>query len=289
MKFSDGYAFPHPVLGIGDDIEGRAEVVPILNEDEDTMDYIVTLQYTLENTDLTDLIAQGKARLLCEVNCSGTLYRKAHLTADLTQIIRIPATHLRGEVRLLCLLISIAPIPEYKNSKAHADFEGYVFAIDPGEVLAFLGETFFIAGIRYRELKAVSSFMEIIPGHNEFGDFNILLDNPKIQIQLSKNDFLTYSKPLIAKGSEFASTFHSGIVLPALIHALYQLADPEKRELREMAWAKIIEFRLANDENLKNLQLNEDNILKIAQALLGMPLERLLKDILGRMTADSDD
>jgi hypothetical protein len=152
-----------------------------------------------------------------------------------------------------------------------------------------LGESFFIAGIAWQKLTAVSSFMEIISGENEEGDFNIILDTSKIQVQLSKKDFQRYREPVIGSTAEYASTFHSSIVLSTLIHALYQLADPSKSDLIELPWAKIIQFRLQTDEKLRGLALNADNILKIAQLLLGMPMERLLTDLHNKVTSDTDD
>lgn len=287
MKFK-GYSFPHPVLGLGDDIKGDVSVKLDYDQTTDNENYLLTIEYELENSDIEKLLEEKKAVFLCEVNCTGTLYRKSEICASPIQIVSIPKDGVRDKVELLFLLVSAEPIFNYTNSEVHDDFTGYKFDIEEGDVLAYLGESSFIAGIAYQKLKAVSSFMEIIRGENESGDFNIILDSQKIQIRLSKNDYKKYSDRRIGSNPENASVIHSSIVLPTLIHALYQLNNKESG-VTEFAWAKIIEFRLENDENLKSISLEDSNIPKIAQQLLGMPTERLLNDLFTHITSNPDN
>lgn len=283
MKFKD-YSFPHPVLGLGDDVGGTASVKKLDNDETmDNENYLLTIEYELDNPDLQKLVKEKKAVFLCEINCTGTLFRKSETCASPIQIVSIPKDGVRDKVELLFLLVSAEPIPDYTNSKVHSDFDGYKFDIEKGDVLAYLGESFFIAGIAYQKLKAVSAFMEIIRGENESGDFNIILGSQKIQIQLSKNDYEKYCDRRIGSSFENASIIHSSIVLPTLIHALYQLSK-KNSDVTEYAWANLIKFRLENDENLNLISL-EDNIPKIAQNLLGMPAERLMNDLFARVTA----
>lgn len=287
MKFK-GYSFPHPVLGLGDDIKGNKPVVNLkYDEDKDEENYLLTIEYELDNSDLEKLLDEKKAVFLCEINCTGTLYRKSETCASPIQIVAIPKDGVRDKVELLFLLVSAEPISDYANSEVHDDFTGYKFDIEKGDVLAYFGESSFIAGIAYQKLKAVSSFMEIIKGENESGDFNIILESQKIQIQLSKKDYEKYCDRRIGSSSENASIIHSSIVLPALIHALYQL-NKKDSDVKEFAWAKIIEFRLESDENLKSISLEDNNIPKIAQKLLGLPAKRLLDDLFARITSNPE-
>jgi len=287
MKFS-GYSFPHPVLGLSDDVDGNASVVNLTNDETtDKENYLLTIEYKLDNLDLEKLLADKKVQFVCELSCTGTLYRKSESSDSPIQKISVPKNYVRDKVELLFLLVAIEANPHYTNSKVHPDFLGYSFDIDSGDVLAYLGESSFIAGIAYQKLKAVSSFMEIIKGANDTGDFNIILESPKIQIQLSIKDYEKYCEPRIGKNPEYATVFHSSIVLPTIIHALYQLKQED--DVKEYAWAKIIQFRLDNDENLKSIQFEEKNIPKIAQLFLGMPVERLLLDLFTRVTSNPDN
>ncbi|MFA5011119.1 MAG: hypothetical protein WC644_04115 [Ignavibacteria bacterium] len=286
MKF-DGFSFPHPVLGIKDDIEGVSSVDEIkLDEMSNSDNYILNIKYKLSNIDLEEMITKKSAFFHCELNCSSTLFRKSYLSDTSHHEIWIPKDYVRDKVELLFTLISTHAFSNYQNSKAHCDFLNFKFDIDNGDVLAYLGKGYFIAGISYHKLKAVSSFMEIEKGENETGDYNVILDNPKILIKLSKNDYIKYCDSRIGKNRECATIFHSSIVLPTLIHALYQLTIND--DLKDKSWAIQIFNRLDNDELFIGLSLNEDNILKISQLILGMPIERLLNDLYFQLNTKTD-
>ncbi len=288
MKFN-GYSFPHPVLGLGDDVGGTASVKKLsIDEATDEENYLLAIEYELDNSDLEKMLFDKKVQFICELSCTGTVYRKSEICDSSIQNISIPKDSVRDKVKLLFLLVSVESLTNYTNSEVHPDFVGYEFDIDSGDVLAFLGESSFDARIAYQRLKAVSSFMEIIKGENERGDFNIILDSPKIQIQLSEKDYEKFCEPRIGKNREYVNVIHSSIVLPTLVHALYQL-NKKDSDIKEYAWAKTIEFRLGHDENLKNTPLEEANIPKLAQQLLGMPIERLFGDIFNRVTSNPDN
>ncbi len=292
MRFNSEYAFPHPVLGIRDDISGSAETIVTYDQDTDTDNYIVTIQYHLNNQDLVELVTARKAVFFCELNCTGTLFRSSEASSGFTQTITVPKNAVRERVSLLFLLIAREDIPGYRNSEAHPDFEDYQFEIDKGDVLAYMGEGSFFAGLAYRQLRAVSSFLEITKGTNEAGDFDIILEGSKIEVRLSITDYERYSQPSIGKIPELASTFHAAIVLPTLIHALYQLLTgptQTRDDLNETPWAKIIKYRVENEGGEPRLSMTEDHIVAVAQYLLGSPMERLLKDLSQRTLTEDED
>ena len=292
MRFNSEYAFPHPVLGIREDISGSAQTSVAYDEETDPDNYILTIQYQLNNSDLNDLIAKLKAVFFCDLSCTGTLFRRSEASSNFIQTITVPKNAVRERVDLLFLLIAREDIPGYQNAQANPDFEGYQFDIDKGDVLAYMGEGSFFAGLAYQQLKAVSSFLEITKGKKETGNFEIILEGSKIEVELSVADYDRYSQPSIGKTPDLASTFHAAIVLPALIHALYQLvAGPtqSRDELSETPWAKIIKYRLENEEDAQGLALAEEHIVSVAQYLLGSPLERLLKDLSQRTLTEEED
>lgn len=280
MNFN-GFSFPHPILGLGDEITGLAQVDDIIyDEVTDSENYNLTINYNLDNPDIINLINNQKAAFFCELTCSSTVYRQAELSFNPIQQIKVAKDAVRGKVDMLFLVLANSSISNYTNSQVHADYNGFQFAIDQGDILAYCGEGDFIAGIVYEKLRAVSSFMEVMQGEHSIGELDIILESNKIQVLLSKTDFELYSDARVGKNLKYASTFHSSIALPALIHALYQLKlGSNKDELKERPWAQIIEHRIQNDPLFNSIQLEEDNIIKIAQILLGLPLSRLLADL----------
>jgi hypothetical protein len=193
------------------------------------------------------------------------------------QEIRINKTMLRNKTEILFLITASANIQNYFSKDFNADFSGYRFDFEKGDVLAYFGETDFIAGVSYKKLKAVSSFMIIEKGSEVNGPFNINLDGPKIRIALSANDHEKYSDPRIGRNNKLASTFHSSIVLPSLIHALHRLLKDEG-SFEGNSWAQVIKHRIQNE--LHGVSFEEENIPIIAQKLIDLPLNRLMEDLL---------
>lgn len=237
MKFDD-VSFPHPVLGIGDAISGKTGFrnEPEISTIQDS--YQITIECNLVNDDLQSLVKAVKAEFVCEATCSNTIYRENVVSNNSTIEIEIPKKQVKGKVEFTCLLVAKENLLSYSNSKAHSDYNNFTFDLDKGDVLAFFGEFAFDADIKYEKLKAVSSFMEVV--ENESITFtNIDLKKPKIEVQLSSNDYNSYKNETIAHEIKFSPMFHSSLVLNALLVALYNF-DEHKNYL----WAKALNIQI---------------------------------------------
>lgn len=272
MRFND-ISFPHPVLGIGDAINSNIELVA--TEIKSSADvYEISIKLKQDNVDLVNLLAIGKAEYLCEVTCTNTLFRKS-ITSDSNEIeFLVSKKAVKGRVEFLCLLVAKENIKEYSNSESHSDYNGYSFDLGVGDILAYFGEFSFNADIIYEKLKAVSSFMEIVE-NSDLTYTNIDLKKSKIQVELSSEAYKLIQSDSISREPKFSPVFHSSIVLNALLTALYNF-----EEHRDYLWAQVIDYRLKNDRQLKNISIEEkENIPEIAQRLLGNPFNRLLEGL----------
>lgn len=270
MKFND-VTFPHPVLGLGDSISGNIDLgSPEINSLQDVYEVKINLNHN--NDDLQKMLDNSKAEYLYEVTCTNTLYRKLFLSTKNKIEFEIPKKDVKGRVEFICLLVAKENVVEYTNVEAHKDYTGYSFDLDKGDVLAYFGEFSFNADIKYEKLKAVSSFMEIVESE-DLTYTNIDLKKSKIEIQLPSETFNIYRSDAISQEEKFAPVFHSSIVLNALLTALYNF-----EEHKDYLWATVIDYRLKNDNQFKNINLDEkENIPEIAQRLLGNPFKRLLE------------
>jgi hypothetical protein len=284
MKFND-ITFPHPVLGIpgaiDSDIDLSPEPIIISNADS----YHITIFFKHDNTDLSDLLIAEKAEYLCDVTCTNTLYRESFSCNNGIMEFEIPKKAVKGRVEFACLMVSIADL-EYSNRKSHDDYDGYIFTLEKGDVLAFFGNFDFDADIKYEKLKAVSSFMEVVENENLTYP-NIDLKKNKIEIQLPSEDFRIYRNDVISQQVSYAPIFHSSIVLNSLLIALYNYHFH-----KDYLWARVIEYRLKNDSILADISIEDkENIPEIAQRLLGNPFHRLLEGLLliSESTIDIED
>lgn len=275
MNFNN-ISFPHPVLGAGNDILSE---IKRINKDDieispNDVSYGIKIKYSFDDEDLKQLVKERKVEFICEVTCTNTLYRKITRSEKPKIELEIPRKQVKGKVEFVCLLVAKREIESYSNSNFHTDYNGFSFDIDKGEVLAYFGDFSFNADIRYEKLKAVSSFMEIVPNEELIYTYIDLKKN-KIEIQLPLDTYNLFQSDFISQEVKFSPIFHSSIVLNALLTALYNF-----EEHKDYLWARVIDYRLKNEKQFKDVNFDEvENILEIAQMLLGNPFKRLMEGL----------
>ncbi|MFD1162680.1 hypothetical protein [Hwangdonia seohaensis] len=267
MKFNN-ISFPHPVLGIADTISGNIEFFDeVLSEKGN---YRIKFELNQSNGDINQLLREAKAEYFCEVTCTNTLYREIFTSSDNYISFELPKKHVKGKVEFTCLLISKTAIPQYVNTDAHSDYDGFYFDIEKGDVLVVFGKTSFNADIKYERLKAVSQILVVKPT-KEFDIVNVNLEESKITVEIPEEDYENFASNY-ADDKKYDPVFHSSIVLNALLIALYNI-----KKHKDKFWAEAIMYRIENEKDtFQNLGIDEpENVPEIAQRLLGKPLSRL--------------
>ena len=275
MNFNN-ISFPHPVLGVANEVS--SEIKRIENDDisinPKSHSYEIRVKLSFDDEVLRQLIQDDKAEFICEATCSNTLYRKIIRSEKPKIEFEILRKQVKGGIDFLCLLVAKENIESYSNTNFHSDYNGFSFEVEQGEVLAYFGDFYFNADIKYEKLKAVSSFMEIVP-NEELTYTHVDLKKNKIEIQLPMETYKLYQSDFISQEVKFAPVFHSSIVLNALLTALYNF-----EEHKDYLWAKVIDYRLKNEKQFKDMNFDEkENVPEIAQMLLGNPFKRLLEGL----------
>lgn len=284
MKISN-LSLPHPVLGLGDDVEGRYLVdcdVELSNEQASLF-----IKHNLENKTLEGLVRDGKAVYSVEVHCAQTFLRESFLSENNEHKISIPSSQLRNKVDVHFYVTASEDMSDYQISGANVDYSGYRFEVSTGDVLAYGGSTTFFAAKAWEALQAVSTFMEIQEYPEEEGPIRFELTGPKIIIQVSRNDKKKYDTYKGVRRLE--SIFHSEIVFPALIYSLYQMhKSPEDYE--DLDWYQVLDFRLKEEEKLRKFDRdNPADYPGIAQTLLENPINRSWEGIELLTKSDMED
>lgn len=269
----DNYQFPHPVLtNFTDDISGNPSFVEEIIDRDDF--YSIKIIFSIDNQILENHLNQNLCVIICEVNCSSTVYRDLFKSVGRTVSFDIAKELVRGKVEFSNYMVVKQDIKGYTNPNTHPDYNGFSFDLETGDVLAYFGEFSFNAEINYKKLKAVSSFLKIDERSDiDLADFDI--NNDRIIIKLPVRDYGIYRKQPIAKNEDFAPIFHASIVLSALIYALQNIDEHVDK-----MWAQVILTRFKEDE-FDGLSLDKESgdIIKIAQILLGNPINRLLRGL----------
>jgi hypothetical protein len=275
---TNNISFPNPVLGISDDVNGS--ISSDCSIKLDPIKTTLTVKWNLTCDSLQLLINQEKAAYCVEVICPGTIYRKCFQTHDSTQEISLDSALLRGRTVLNHFIAATENIPNYFLKEFNTDYEGYLFDVGKGDMLAWSGSESFTAEKSWEALKSVSSFMVVKKGPLDKGPMAYDLDDEKIIIYLSKEDFKKYEN--IGKTPKFSDVFLSVLVLPALTNALkFVLSEDQTCPYSERSWFINLKIRI-NEESFKqkfNMQLTIDKSLEVAQAILDYPISKTISGL----------
>ncbi len=262
MKYNNR-AFPHPVLGINDDVDSTFQVGLKVSSDSEKI--CINTNFMLTDADLKKLIRDKKASFNSHVYCRGTMYREMFRAGkSLPEPIEIEATALHGAVEIDFFICAEENIIGYKNSKANPDYSEYSFNIEKGEILAYGGKGRFFANKSPEENKAISAFMQINTDNKSKKPMYNDYSGEKITVILSQEDYRNYQ---IIKDDRFwVNILHSSLVLPALSEAINFIKTPEAKEYRKYKWFELLE-KLVKESK-------QDQGLTIAQDLLNLPINR---------------
>ena len=284
MKINN-LSFPYPVLGIGDDIEPKPS---ILSADikKEKKSYLFDVKLEMLNRDISSLIERGFATYTCEVESSGTLYRKCFFSMEPQFNLTIPRTAIAGRVNFQFFVTVVKPIKNYYNLQFHEDYYDYRFDLFPGDLLAFIGQFYYDADIKYDKLRSVGSFMQIT--EDKFESLpSYELGGPKINIKLPTPMYNQYKESILGN-RQFSNIIHSSLVFNALVTALLFYEDN-----KDSLWARTLKYRIDNSPELESFinifeENDPDEIIKLAQTLLMNPYKRLFDTLVENDIEDED-
>lgn len=266
--FYNNRQYPHPVLGVGDDVSGSIEVE--LRVSSTGKEIEISPSYKIENGRLLDMIEKEQALFVSHLYCRGTMYREVFKSnRSISDPIRIASSRLKGEVEIDFFICANQTVASYKNSEFHPDYAGHSFSIDKGDILAYAGKGKFHANKSPEELKSVSAIMNISSteksGHPMYNDYT----GDKITIMLCQEDYENYQ--IVKRNTIWTNILLSCIVLPALIESLYYTSSTEARDYSDKHWFKVL-------SEIKQ-KSKDDSELKMAQRILELPNNRSFNTI----------
>jgi len=281
---NDNLSFPHPVLGIKDDVLGEYEVDCGIKLGKEEISIVI--KHILRNGTLEKMIDDKLAVFCVEAVCPRTMYRESFLSSNMTHTIKIKSSDVRDKVELNFYINALKDIPKYELKEANPDYAGFYFEIEKGDILAYGGNTFFIAEKTWEALQTVSSFMELRRYDKKTGPVVLNLLSEKIIIQISEDDYLKYKK--IQCVESLSPIFHSSIVLTTLLYALSEMMV-NSEFYKDYKWYQVLDFRINNDERLKKVGWDLEYLPEIAQIILDNPMGRSLDALHGIVSLISQD
>ena len=266
----------HPVLSCsGDAILPRLDANNSSIEIKQTTnsDYLVSVALRLNNEYIENLITEEQAEYFVVIDCPNTMYRRSYHKHESHNDIAIPRTSVYGTVSVKPYVLVRENI-QYCNPCANEDYDGMSFQLNKGDVLVEFQGYKFDAELTY----TMESIFKVVP-HSQQDEKLVKYDlEDKIRIKLPMHDYDFYKSH---KGmTEFDSTFHSSLVMNALLYALF-VGDFDKAEKdNDPIWKKSIRDAVNNDKRLKNIPISDKTRYnEIAQILLDNPISKLFEDL----------
>ena len=170
------------------------------------------------------------------------------------------------------------------NKNFHPDFlnQGFVFNLNPGEVLAKVSTFHVDADITYEKLKAIESIL-VVRRHfsQDAKHIDVNCEGDKIEVLLPESLYEQF-KGGLAYDRRFSSSFHASFVLQALTIAIthyQQFLNLEK------LWARVLQARFSTQKNLFSEfdfsgDIDIEDSYRIAQIILDNPYDRMFNTLL---------
>lgn len=268
--------FPYPVLATYMDdykdntFESSASINRIAKEIE------FELKCKVNNKGLCELIDQEKASYVFHIECAPTSYRQVVTTKENCVYHKIEAGKLVGKVQICTFIVAIQDIETYQNDDFADDYEGTLFTIEKGNILAIGDQFNVIVDKEKDELGKIPSVFSILRKINpNEKELSVDIDNSKVKIWLPEKEYYNYQR--IANVPALQPSLHGMIVLPVLVHIFEQMKQGGIEDYEEHRWFKSIKKSLG----MHDIELNAESIqrecsIKLAQLVLEMPVARAL-------------
>lgn len=262
-------SYPHPVVGNLDDVPGAAFQATVeMSADKDN----IYLDVSIQNSSATirHLVDTSRAAYALHVECTNTLFRGAFEFREASKRILIRGDQLNDAVEVNVFAVATRDASGYVVDEAHPDYEGAVFDVNKGDILAVGEGSVFSVESSFDVLGRIGSIMQI-DGATEDGDLPMRIDfgGEKIRLILSKEDFKEYK--FMRHNEALASVLTTAIVVPALLETLHYIGSEDAEALETLRWYRVLARRL----EALDLKDESENLTKV-QRLLELPVKRAL-------------
>ena len=275
MKAND-YLYPHPILKLDDDNDYsyKPEVSRKIAHQENSATISFEFELAKLSADLLELLQKDKIQLVCEVNCSYTIYRKVFSSNRTKLSFDISDEDLKNKVDLQLLLIATEELPDFTSPNFSPDLIGQAFQIEAGDVMGILDtHSIDVDALRL----GISDFIKIIENTtDEFTRYE--LNKNSVFIKVPKSELDKFQR--LNNSPNFENIIVSILVVPALTHALHHLNEENEEAYGEKAWFRALKEQcdsLLGMEfpDLSDIPVLVDKILQKPNSRVFLELEAL--------------
>lgn len=260
--FTEGYSFPHPVLGNDDDILGEFNVSFDVFRGEERKILFENISVEITNQFFKQLIEKDDACCFIKIYCSSTL---TTWTFELggRSTIEIDENDMVNKAEVQVFIITKTDIQEYSDSSFNSQYDNETFSLSKNEVIGISGKVT-LPIPKVNEKLGLGNIFKF--NYQEFGkpiEFEHHHDKIFINYPMTKNgehppNMLFTTNPWTA---------FNIFIVPALCEAL-RYVDEENDEAIKWEWYSVIDQLLPDSERSGNNFVDAQLILQKELPLL---------------------
>lgn len=281
--------FPYPILNndkLYSQFDKEVQFQLVYDEaiSEDNQYYLLNnIRCILNDNYLLELINDGKAKIVCIVECPETMFRKMYQISINPMNISILLADLNGKVNVSAFVVAEEDIHNYKDYNFIDDYGDYSFEIEKHDILAADDGYLNVIDFQDKDDTKHSSIFVVIKDKNiKDGTMSVDYDSNKITISLPEEQWNMYDKS--KRVPQFESMYFSIIAVPALLYALSDLkkGDPSI-DMLSMDYKWFRSFSVAY-KNVHGSELDDDAFQHMntdveAQRVLNAPVTKAINQI----------
>jgi hypothetical protein len=135
--FTEGYSFPHPVLGNSGDVDGEFNVTMEINRTDDRKIVFENFTSDITNTYIKSLINNGDANCFVKIHCSSTF---STWMLDTKSKIEIDENDVANKIEVQVMVITQNEISNYTDVSFNLQYGNEIFSLNKNEVIAISGK-----------------------------------------------------------------------------------------------------------------------------------------------------
>lgn len=253
------------------------------------------IHFELDNPELKLLYKAKKANVICEVECSKTVFRDFFELNEQPQDKSIPVSCFSGVVSISAYMVATEDVYDFYSNDFVDVYKGYKFHFNPGNIIAADDGIKFNVDIDEHKDDKMASIFTIIQ-QDDAGDIVSYLDDGKrIVIYLNPEGYRIYDT--MKADSQYNNLFFATLVIPVLTNCLQEIINDYGEELvldeicESKKWFKAIMVRYKDiyGEELDADELLNSNCFELSQILMGKPTSNCILDFRNMLTQSSND
>jgi hypothetical protein len=259
------FSLPHPVLGLGDDIDGAFSIEIQVKRDPAKR----CMEFHITNLEVTNKYVSAHLReqrfgIVFKVYCSSTFKTWSFLNP--IGLFTIPEDELANKVEIEAFIVALQPFATYADKSFNPDFEGEIFSLGKFDIVGTVGKIIVPIEKKYEKL-SIGNIFSFVPEESHLKPVSFDLNGDKIIVKYPVTATGAHPHNQLFNKSPWVT--YNILIVPALTEAFRILskAQEDKKSQEDMEsidteWAYVLDSNLPVSERHNDPFVNAQLLLR---------------------------